>query len=138
VVGFDDVPLSSLSAPALTTVRQPLEAMGNLAVNIVMEGVNAGLGEARMDDLAAQDEPGTGDPRFHASGGPQRFLTTGASLSCREISAARDELRRTILPHMKRRGLSPSAPFLLFSRRFNFSVHLAGGRKACEGAKNST
>jgi LacI family transcriptional regulator len=40
VVGFDDVPVSSLSAPALTTVRQPLEAMGNLAVNIVMEGVN--------------------------------------------------------------------------------------------------
>ena len=43
VVGFDDVLLSSLSAPSLTTVRQPLEAMGNLAVNIVMEGVNAGL-----------------------------------------------------------------------------------------------
>src|SRR5260370_39819362 len=30
VVGFDDVPLSSLSAPSLTTVRQPLEAMGHL------------------------------------------------------------------------------------------------------------
>ncbi len=43
VVGFDDVPLSSLAAPSLTTVRQPLEAMGNHAVNIVMEGVNAGL-----------------------------------------------------------------------------------------------
>src|SRR5882672_8821329 len=37
VVGFDDVPLSSLAAPSLTTVRQPLEAMGNHAVNIVME-----------------------------------------------------------------------------------------------------
>ena len=43
VVGFDDVPLSALSAPALTTVRQPLEAMGSMAVNIVMEGINAGL-----------------------------------------------------------------------------------------------
>ncbi len=43
VVGFDDVPLSALAAPSLTTVRQPLEAMGNLAVNIVMEGINAGL-----------------------------------------------------------------------------------------------
>jgi LacI family transcriptional regulator len=43
VVGFDDVPLSSLAAPSLTTVRQPLEAMGNHAVNIVMEGVNAGV-----------------------------------------------------------------------------------------------
>src|SRR5215470_7026293 len=43
VVGFDDVPLSSLAVPALTTVRQPLEAMGHLAVNMVMEGINAGL-----------------------------------------------------------------------------------------------
>ena len=41
VIGFDDVPLSALSAPSLTTVRQPLEAMGNLAVNMVMEGINA-------------------------------------------------------------------------------------------------
>jgi DNA-binding LacI/PurR family transcriptional regulator len=43
VIGFDDVPLSSLSAPSLTTVRQPLEAMGNLAVNVIMEEVNANL-----------------------------------------------------------------------------------------------
>jgi len=43
VVGFDDVPLSSLAAPPLTTVRQPLEAMGDLAVNLVMEGVKSGL-----------------------------------------------------------------------------------------------
>jgi len=41
VIGFDDVALSALSAPPLTTVRQPLEAMGNLAVNIIMEAVNA-------------------------------------------------------------------------------------------------
>jgi LacI family transcriptional regulator len=43
VTGFDDVALSSLSAPSLTTVRQPMEAMGELAVNIIMEGVNASL-----------------------------------------------------------------------------------------------
>jgi len=41
VIGFDDVALSALAAPSLTTVRQPLEAMGNLAVNIIMEAVNA-------------------------------------------------------------------------------------------------
>lgn len=41
VIGFDDVAMSALSAPSLTTIRQPLEAMGNLAVNIVMEGINA-------------------------------------------------------------------------------------------------
>ena len=43
VTGFDDVAFSSLAAPSLTTVRQPLEAMGNLAVNMVMESINAGL-----------------------------------------------------------------------------------------------
>ncbi len=42
VTGFDDVALSALSVPSLTTVRQPLEAMGSAAVNIVMEGINAG------------------------------------------------------------------------------------------------
>jgi len=41
VVGFDDVALSSMAVPSLTTVRQPLEVMGNLAVNIVMEGITA-------------------------------------------------------------------------------------------------
>ncbi len=43
VIGFDDVALSALSAPSLTTIRQPMESMGALAVNLVMEGVNAGL-----------------------------------------------------------------------------------------------
>jgi LacI family transcriptional regulator len=43
VTGFDDVALSALAAPSLTTVRQPMEAMGGLAVNIVMEGINAML-----------------------------------------------------------------------------------------------
>lgn len=43
VVGFDDVALSSLAVPSLTTVRQPMEAMGGLAVNLVMEGINAAL-----------------------------------------------------------------------------------------------
>jgi DNA-binding LacI/PurR family transcriptional regulator len=42
VTGFDDVAISSLSAPSLTTVRQPLEAMGGLAVNIVMDNIAAG------------------------------------------------------------------------------------------------
>lgn len=43
VIGFDDVPFSLLAAPPLTTVRQPLEAMGGVAVNVIMEGINANL-----------------------------------------------------------------------------------------------
>ena len=42
VTGFDDVAISSLSAPSLTTVRQPLETMGAAAVSIVMDAIKAG------------------------------------------------------------------------------------------------
>ncbi len=36
VVGFDDVPVSSLITPALTTVRQPLFEMGRVATTMLM------------------------------------------------------------------------------------------------------
>jgi DNA-binding LacI/PurR family transcriptional regulator len=45
VIGFDDVIPAGLSAPSLTTVRQPMEALGNTAVGIVMEGMNAAIEE---------------------------------------------------------------------------------------------
>jgi len=41
VVGFDDVAASSLCTPPLTTIRQPMEAMGAMAASIVLEGINA-------------------------------------------------------------------------------------------------
>ena len=41
VIGFDDVAACSLYTPPLSTVRQPMEAMGMMAVNIVLEGINA-------------------------------------------------------------------------------------------------
>ena len=41
VIGFDDVAAASLYTPPLTTVRQPMEAMGSMAVSIVGEGINA-------------------------------------------------------------------------------------------------
>ena len=41
VIGFDDVTPSSLVVPALTTVRQPMEAMGAAAVSVVLDGINA-------------------------------------------------------------------------------------------------
>jgi LacI family transcriptional regulator len=43
VVGFDDVAACSLYTPPLTTVRQPMEAMGAMAANLVVEGINAVL-----------------------------------------------------------------------------------------------
>ena len=43
VMGFDDVAPSALYTPALSTVRQPMEAMGSAAVGIVIDGINAVL-----------------------------------------------------------------------------------------------
>ncbi len=43
VIGFDDVATSALYTPSLTTVRQPMEAMGASAVGIVLEGINGVL-----------------------------------------------------------------------------------------------
>ena len=47
VIGFDDVATSALYTPSLTTVRQPMEAMGASAVGIVVDGINGGAGKAR-------------------------------------------------------------------------------------------
>ncbi|HZP61025.1 MAG TPA: LacI family DNA-binding transcriptional regulator [Opitutaceae bacterium] len=41
VVGFDDVAPSAQLTPPLTTVRQPLGRMGNMASSIVMDGIRA-------------------------------------------------------------------------------------------------
>jgi LacI family transcriptional regulator len=43
VIGFDDVAVSSSYTPSLTTVRQPMEAVGAMAVSIALEGINAVL-----------------------------------------------------------------------------------------------
>jgi DNA-binding LacI/PurR family transcriptional regulator len=43
VIGFDDVAASSLYTPALTTVRQPMEAMGAMGASIALEAINAVL-----------------------------------------------------------------------------------------------
>jgi len=41
VIGFDDINSSQLFVPALTTVRQPMEAMGAAAVTIVNDAITA-------------------------------------------------------------------------------------------------
>jgi LacI family transcriptional regulator len=39
IVGFDDIPQASITYPKLTTVRQPLEQMGRVAVKLLLEQV---------------------------------------------------------------------------------------------------
>jgi len=41
VIGFDDVAASSLYTPSLSTVRQPMEEMGQMAVSIVVEAIKS-------------------------------------------------------------------------------------------------
>lgn len=41
VIGFDDVAQASLSVPSLSTVRQPMEAMGSMSVEMILEVVKA-------------------------------------------------------------------------------------------------
>jgi DNA-binding LacI/PurR family transcriptional regulator len=41
VIGFDDVAQASLSVPSLSTVRQPMEAMGSISVEMILEAVKA-------------------------------------------------------------------------------------------------
>jgi len=39
IIGFDDIPQASLVHPKLTTVRQPLEQMGQVAVKLLLEQI---------------------------------------------------------------------------------------------------
>lgn len=41
VIGFDDVAQANLSMPSLTTVRQPMEAMGAMSVGLILDAINA-------------------------------------------------------------------------------------------------
>jgi LacI family transcriptional regulator len=50
VTGFDDVPMASLTAPALTTVRQPVRELAGEAVDV--------LARALDGDVAGADGPG--------------------------------------------------------------------------------
>jgi DNA-binding LacI/PurR family transcriptional regulator len=51
VIGFDDVPQTALSSPAITTVRQPMEEMGNLAAKWTLDALqqNEGSGSLSSD-----------------------------------------------------------------------------------------
>jgi LacI family transcriptional regulator len=47
VVGFDDLPQATMVDPPLTTVRQPIRRMGELAVELLIQGLEDGAGPPR-------------------------------------------------------------------------------------------
>ena len=48
VVGYDDIPAAEYERPALTTVRQPLDKMGELAAEILLRAMDADSQPARI------------------------------------------------------------------------------------------
>jgi LacI family transcriptional regulator len=58
VVGFDALEASRIVTPELTTVRQPLEEMGRLAVRLLLSAIEGQRGEAMRIELATALVPG--------------------------------------------------------------------------------
>jgi DNA-binding LacI/PurR family transcriptional regulator len=56
VVGFDDVQSAAFQNPALTTVRQPLRAMGMLAAQTVLEQIGLGAGGNHVQEIVVDPE----------------------------------------------------------------------------------
>lgn len=54
VVGFDDIPAAAFHYPSLTTVRQPLRRMGELAVEMLVERIEGG--QELQREIAVQPE----------------------------------------------------------------------------------
>jgi LacI family transcriptional regulator len=50
VIGFDDVPISSMVTPALTTIRQPLVEMGRVATTMLLRLIS----EAVLDSTRVE------------------------------------------------------------------------------------
>ena len=48
LTGFDDVPAASVIEPALTTVRQPIERMGSMAVDLLVSLLDGDLDEGSL------------------------------------------------------------------------------------------
>ena len=65
VIGFDDVAASALCTPPLTTIRQPMEAMGADAVGIVLDGIHCVLEKREVAANHRKVAPGVGGPGVH-------------------------------------------------------------------------
>jgi LacI family transcriptional regulator len=57
VIGFDDVVPAALYSPPLTTVRQPMEAMGTLGVGILLEAISASHKKRPFNHICRQVAP---------------------------------------------------------------------------------
>jgi LacI family transcriptional regulator len=51
VIGFDDIQMSALTHPALTTVRQPMQQLGETAVTLLFDRLQNSHGLPRHEVL---------------------------------------------------------------------------------------
>jgi LacI family transcriptional regulator len=54
VVGFDDVEMAAIATPSLTTVAQPLEEMGRLAVDLLYRQIDGQALDANRVELSTR------------------------------------------------------------------------------------
>lgn len=57
VVGFDDLPTSAFCTPPLTTIRQPMDSLGSIGVEILLDGITALLNKSKLSPQLQQVEP---------------------------------------------------------------------------------
>ncbi|HEX4064415.1 MAG TPA: LacI family DNA-binding transcriptional regulator [Acidobacteriaceae bacterium] len=67
VVGFDDISQAAFQTPSLTTIRQPLQEMGRLSAQLLLERI-------RTHDAVASEAPVTPELIIRESSGPARRL----------------------------------------------------------------
>ena len=71
VIGFDDIRLSMFSRPSITTIRQPLQTMGETAAKILLDRLK---GDRVRDDVAVEPEliirESSGKARHRVQGAP--------------------------------------------------------------------
>jgi LacI family transcriptional regulator len=48
IIGFDDVPLAALTTPGITTIRQPMEEMGNVATRRLLDALSEASGQGAV------------------------------------------------------------------------------------------
>ncbi len=79
VIGFDDIPQSMFSVPRLTTIRQPLAAMGELAAKTLLKKITDGEDGPKAlyvdTELIVRESTGPrSTPPRHPEGRPSRRL----------------------------------------------------------------
>jgi LacI family transcriptional regulator len=57
VIGFDDVAAAAFYNPPLTTIRQPMEALGSMAVHALMDSIKATLEKKKPTPVHKQAAP---------------------------------------------------------------------------------